>query len=194
VQRAAGLLGLGRRAVVPVEVDGEGRMVPGALAGRLDRMPAAGLDPIALVATAGTTDFGAIDPLPELAARAAELVDASPRLALAHRPGLNMVVFRFVPERDEPPRSDRINAAIRVRLLADGAAVVGRTAVHGRTHLKLNLLNPLATGDDLARLVGLVVRTGAELDAHAPTWTGLTRAGGALGLRAGGACRTIGGS
>jgi L-2,4-diaminobutyrate decarboxylase len=106
----------------------------------------------------------------ELAARAAELVEASPRLALAHRPGLNMVVFRFVPERDEPSRSDRINAAIRVRLLADGSAVVGRTAVRGRTHLKLSLLNPLATGDDLARLVGLVVRTGAELEEPMRPW------------------------
>lgn len=294
VQRSAALLGLGQQAVVPVAVDADGRMLPEALDLAIDQLLAADLEPIALVATAGTTDFGAIDPLPDLAeqvrehaiwlhvdaavggallfserhaarldglaaadsiaidfhkllwqplacglflvrdrasldplevevaylngdgadelepgwrmphlvsrslatsrrfdalkvlltfqalgrrvvgalldrsleltARAAELVEASSALALAHRPGLNTVVFRYLPVRDQPERSDRINAAIRTRLLAGGAALVGRTLHGGRVHLKLTLLNPLATGDDLASLVALVVRTGADLD------------------------------
>ncbi|MFG3051937.1 pyridoxal phosphate-dependent decarboxylase family protein [Kitasatospora sp. NPDC048239] len=72
VQRAAALLGLGERAVVPVPVDRHLRMEPAALERVLAEVTWAGQTPIALVATAGTTDTGAIDPLhaaADLAAR-----------------------------------------------------------------------------------------------------------------------------
>ncbi|MFE9424910.1 pyridoxal phosphate-dependent decarboxylase family protein [Kitasatospora sp. NPDC006697] len=72
VQRSAALLGLGERAVVPVAVDGAGRMDPRALAGALAAARAAGETPVAVVATAGTTETGAIDPLPACAELAAE--------------------------------------------------------------------------------------------------------------------------
>ncbi len=62
VRKAADLLGLGPDAVVAVPVDERRRMDVGALARALDRLPA-GTVPMAVVATAGTTDFGAIDPL-----------------------------------------------------------------------------------------------------------------------------------
>ncbi|HEV7466056.1 MAG TPA: pyridoxal-dependent decarboxylase, partial [Candidatus Dormibacteraeota bacterium] len=70
VQRSASLLGLGSAAVETVAVDGDMRMRCDHLDQRLERLAAEGLRPIALVATAGTTDFGSIDPLAELAARA----------------------------------------------------------------------------------------------------------------------------
>jgi L-2,4-diaminobutyrate decarboxylase len=100
----------------------------------------------------------------ELAAAAGELVAAEPALELARPPTMNTVVFRYLPARDEPGRSDRLNAAIRTRLLAAGTAVVGRTRLGGRVHLKLTLLNPLAGHDDLAGLLAQVVRAGADLD------------------------------
>jgi L-2,4-diaminobutyrate decarboxylase len=298
VLRAAALLGLGHQAVVAVATGADGRMLPEALDRACERLRSGGLEPIALVATAGTTDLGAIDPLPalaeraqrerlwlhvdaavggallfserhrgrlaglaaadsiavdfhkllwqplacglflvrergalaplevevaylnaedeqdgspdwrmphlvgkslatsrrfdalkvlltfqalgrrtlgalldrtlELAAAAAELVAAEPALALAWPPSLNMVVFRYAPARDHPDRSDRLNAAIRTRLLAAGAAVVGRTRLAGRVYLKLTLLNPLASRDDLADLVARVVQAGADLDKDRP--------------------------
>ena len=294
VQRAASLLGLGRQAVVGVATGSDGRLLPDALDATVERLRSQGLEPIALVATAGTTDLGAIDPLPalaerarrqrlwlhvdaavggalllserhrarldglaaadsiavdfhkllwqplacglflvrersalaplevevaylnadgeasgdaawrmphlvgrslatsrrfdalkvlltfqalgrrtlgglleralELAASAAELIAAEPALALAQRPALNTVVFRYLPARDDPGRSDRLNAAIRTRLLAEGTAVVGRTRLAGRVHLKLTLLNPLAGRGDLGELIARVVRAGADLD------------------------------
>ncbi|MER8182192.1 aspartate aminotransferase family protein [Kitasatospora sp. NPDC094015] len=72
VQRAAALLGLGERAVLAVPVDRELRMDPAALADTLAGAARAGLTPVAVVATAGTTDTGAVDPLhraADLAAR-----------------------------------------------------------------------------------------------------------------------------
>ncbi|GAA1166225.1 hypothetical protein GCM10009664_37600 [Kitasatospora gansuensis] len=73
VQRAAALLGLGERAVRTVRVDRELRMDPAALAGELRAAVRAGQRPIAVVATAGTTDTGAVDPLHPAAELAAEL-------------------------------------------------------------------------------------------------------------------------
>ncbi len=70
VQKAARLLGLGDAAVVTVATDGDRRMDVGALSRELARCTEAGLVPAAVVATAGTTDFGAIDPLREVAALA----------------------------------------------------------------------------------------------------------------------------
>jgi aromatic-L-amino-acid/L-tryptophan decarboxylase len=65
--RAADALGLGTAAVRRLPVDGDLRMVPAALAEQIQADRAAGLRPMAVVATAGTTSTGAIDPLPEIA-------------------------------------------------------------------------------------------------------------------------------
>ena len=59
VARAAGILGIGEDAVTRVAVDGDRRMCTG----ELDAALAACGRPAVVVATAGTTDFGSIDPL-----------------------------------------------------------------------------------------------------------------------------------
>jgi aromatic-L-amino-acid/L-tryptophan decarboxylase len=66
-QRAADLLGLGSEAVRLIAVDDRWRMRPDALAEALERDLAAGVVPAAVIATAGTTATGAIDPLPDIA-------------------------------------------------------------------------------------------------------------------------------
>ena len=64
--------GIGRESVRHVRVDDRLRMDPGDLQRQLDSDRARGHLPFMIVATAGTTAAGAIDPLPELAAIAAE--------------------------------------------------------------------------------------------------------------------------
>lgn len=63
VRRSAVLLGLGDDAVVPVATGLDHRIDPGALDAVCRRVAAANDLPTAIVATAGTTDFGAVDPL-----------------------------------------------------------------------------------------------------------------------------------
>ncbi|WP_158772714.1 pyridoxal phosphate-dependent decarboxylase family protein [Cobetia sp. L2A1] len=63
LQKACALLGLGHNAVIPVAVDERRRMDPVALREALDTARVEGLIPMAVVGTAGTTDFGSIDPL-----------------------------------------------------------------------------------------------------------------------------------
>lgn len=283
-EQAATVLGLGEDAVVSVPTDDRFRMDPDALDATLARLDAEGRYPFALVATAGTTDFGSIDPLAALADRArdhdlwfhadaayggalafcperrdslagiertdslavdfhklcyqpiscgafllgdrteydliarnaaylnpeadegndvsnlvgkslattrrfdalkpfltfralgqegigalvertlnlaeetAALLGADPAFEVAVEPTLNAVVFRYVPFHDHPDLSDeewedRINRGIRDRLIDSGEAVVGRTEVEDRAHLKLTLLNPKTTLDDAAGIV-----------------------------------------
>lgn len=70
IRKSASMLGLGFDAVVSVGCAADHRMDPSQLAGAIAATRSAGLVPMAVVATAGTTDFGAVDPLAELAALA----------------------------------------------------------------------------------------------------------------------------
>jgi aromatic-L-amino-acid/L-tryptophan decarboxylase len=72
VNRAAAVLGLGRRAVRAVPVDSVGRIEVGELRRVLTADRSAGIVPIALVATAGTVNTGAIDPIGPMADLAEE--------------------------------------------------------------------------------------------------------------------------
>ncbi|MFY0406760.1 pyridoxal phosphate-dependent decarboxylase family protein [Solicola sp. PLA-1-18] len=290
VRTGARTLGLGEDAVVPVACDERRRMRPDALAEALAACRADGLVPMAVVATAGTTDFGSIDPMPEIAelcrrdgvwmhvdaafgggllcsttrrhlldgiehadsvtvdfhktffqpvsssavlvrngstlrhvthhadylnpadtdpdARpnqvdksiqttrrfdalklwltlrltgadgvgamldtVVDLADATwrhldddPRFEVVVRPTLSTVVFRYRPDAAASPAEvDDLNTAIRDELFASGRAMVARTVVDGRVHLKLTLLNPRTTAADLRRVLDLVARAG---DAH----------------------------
>ncbi|MFC1419878.1 pyridoxal phosphate-dependent decarboxylase family protein [Streptacidiphilus cavernicola] len=120
--------------------------------------------------TLGRDGLGAlVDRCHDLAREAAARIAALPSLELAAEPVLTTVLFRYLPARADP---DRVNAALRRRLLAQGRAVIGRTALGtgpGSVRLKLTLLNPHTTTADLDRLLGLVLAAGvrAERDAEA---------------------------
>ena len=72
ISTSASLLGMGADAVEAIPVDSMHRMDVTALGRALEADRAAGLRPAAIVATAGTTDFGAVDPLPAIGVLAAE--------------------------------------------------------------------------------------------------------------------------
>ena len=67
VTRAVELLGIGSDNLRAIPLDGLRRMQPDALARAIDQDLAAGVTPIAVVATAGTTLTGAIDPIDAIA-------------------------------------------------------------------------------------------------------------------------------
>jgi aromatic-L-amino-acid decarboxylase len=71
VNRAAAVLGLGRRAVRAIPVDSGGRIELGELRRALEEDRSA-VVPVALVATAGTVNTGAVDPIGPMADLAAE--------------------------------------------------------------------------------------------------------------------------
>lgn len=71
-QKNAALLGLGEQAIVKVSTDHEFRMDTECLEDAIIQELQAGNLPIAIVATAGTTDFGNLDPLRAIARIAAK--------------------------------------------------------------------------------------------------------------------------
>lgn len=295
VAQAAAELGLGEDAVVTVPTDDGYRMDAGALRSTLSRLESEGKRPFALFGTAGSTDFGSVDPLDDLAdaaeahdlwfhvdaayggaaavsddhrdllagieradslavdfhklfyqplscgaflladgadfalqARNASylnpadddaphqvekstmtsrrfdalkpyvafqtlgregmeaLVDCTLSLAdragaeirdrerydLACDPTLNVVTFRYEPTRSHPDLddeawADRVNAAIRDALFERGEAVVARTTVDGRTHLKLTLLHPRTTVGDVRDILDAAHEAAASFEAEA---------------------------
>lgn len=66
IHRSAAVLGLGRRSVVSISVDRTGRMSTDALRSQMAQDVRAGYLPVAVVAVAGTTDLGSIDPISEI--------------------------------------------------------------------------------------------------------------------------------
>jgi aromatic-L-amino-acid decarboxylase len=67
VARAVEAAGIGRRSLRRIAIDAEHRMRPDALADAVARDRADGFTPVAVVATAGTTLTGAVDPIDAIA-------------------------------------------------------------------------------------------------------------------------------
>lgn len=67
IQQSAAILGMGEESVIGIPTDGDRRMKPACLAEKVAQLQAEGLVPFMVVATAGTTDFGSIDPLDPIA-------------------------------------------------------------------------------------------------------------------------------
>lgn len=110
-----------------------------------------------------------------LAGHVADVLRARPDFELDRDPALTTVLFRYRARHGDP---DRVNAALRRRLLTDGSAVIGRTELPavgsaegcdgppapGSLRLKLTLVDPGTTPGDLDRLVELIAAAGAAED------------------------------
>lgn len=72
VAKAARLAGIHSQRIRSVEADSDLRLDVSALEAAIEKDLASGLTPMMITATAGTTDTGTIDPLPECAALAAQ--------------------------------------------------------------------------------------------------------------------------
>jgi L-2,4-diaminobutyrate decarboxylase len=299
VQKSAKLLGLAPDAVIAVSTDGQRRIRPGAVRTEIDRCRRAGQVVMAVVGTAGTTDFGSIDPLTDLAdvcaaadvwlhvdaaygcgllvsptrrhlldgieradsvtvdyhksffqpvsssallvrdrrvlrhatyhadylnparmvqqripnqvdkslqttrrfdalklwltlrvlgpnalgalfdevldraADAWQLVREDPRFEVVTRSALSTVVFRYLPTGPGRDLADAANLHAREALAASGAALVAGTRVDGRHFLKVTLLNPATTLDDVGHVLDLIA-THAGRYVHDRTASGLT--------------------
>ena len=114
--------------------------------------------------TLGADGVGELfDRVIDLADEAFRLLEADPRFEVTTRPALSTVVFRYRPPADATPEvCDRVNRQAREALLASGAAFVAATKVEERQYLKLTLLNPGTTRQDLAAVLDLVAHHAEE--------------------------------
>ncbi|MFE5581015.1 pyridoxal phosphate-dependent decarboxylase family protein [Kitasatospora sp. NPDC056531] len=167
VQRSAALLGLGERAVVSVPVDRQLRMLPEELERALAEVSWAGRTPIAVVATAGTTDTGAIDPL----AAAADLADrygAWLHVDAAYGGGA-LLSDRLAPLLDGIARADSLSLdwhKLGWQPAAAGIFLVRRAETYVSLARRAEYLNPM--DDEQAgypSLLGRSLRTTRRADA-----------------------------
>jgi L-2,4-diaminobutyrate decarboxylase len=176
--QSAALLGLGEDAVVEVPADDRHRMDPDALRAALDRLDADGKRPFALVGTAGTTDFGSVDPLDDLATVADERdlwfhVDAAYGGALA-------VSDEHAGTLAGIDRADSLAVDFHklfFQPISCGAFLVDDEAAFAHLRRNAAYLNP--EGDAVPNLVGKSTRTTRRFDALKPyvTFRALGRGG-----------------
>lgn len=164
VRHADLLLPLHRRGAYLNSPDDEEAGLRGRLGESLRTTRRADAFPMAVTMRAlGRRGLGAlVERCHALAWHAAERVRTDERFLLAAEPTLTTVLFRYVGAGDGPA-GDRANALLRRRLIAEGRAVVGRTERHGRTWLKLTLLNPHASPIDVDHVLDDVAAAGAAL-------------------------------
>jgi L-2,4-diaminobutyrate decarboxylase len=71
-------------------------------------------------------------------------------------PESNIVCFRIVNENLSINELNELNASIRKRLLADGRFYIVQTIVHEILYLRVTLMNPFTTIEDLSQLLDLI--------------------------------------
>ncbi|MEI2264636.1 pyridoxal phosphate-dependent decarboxylase family protein [Erwinia sp. CGal63] len=98
-----------------------------------------------------------------LAQQVASYVAEQPSLELVMEPQLASVLFRFRPQQGDDAAIALLNQKIGDALLDSGKANVGVTEHNGVTCLKMTLLNPTVTLEDIKLLLALVERTAAAI-------------------------------
>ncbi|RIV41645.1 pyridoxal-dependent decarboxylase [Micromonospora radicis] len=117
----------------------------------------------------GRDGIGAmVDACHDLSRYGAARVGREPKLELAAEPVLSTVLFRYLPDGDTDV--DTFNSGLRRQLMRDGHAMLARVflpnAGGGKdVWLKLMLLNPATTGEQLDQVIDDVLAAGAALEA-----------------------------
>jgi L-2,4-diaminobutyrate decarboxylase len=166
VAQAAVLLGLGSGQVIAVDTDTVGRLDLADLDRRLAAVEAEGAQVMALVATAGTTDAGAVDPLGPLARRAADCgawlhVDAAMGCAL-------ILSDRLRGRLAGIEHADSVTADLHKlwwQPIGAGALLVAEATEFDGMRLRDAYLNRAADGDEHLNLVTRSLDTSRRFDA-----------------------------
>ena len=95
-----------------------------------------------------------VDYLYDLGKQFAEIIEEYPRLELGTNPECNIVCFRLKDKKDAEIQ------AIRQQLLDDGKFYIVQTTLHGRIYLRVSLMNPLTTLEDLKELLEDICQLG----------------------------------
>jgi L-2,4-diaminobutyrate decarboxylase len=107
--------------------------------------------------TVGAEGIGrALDRVLELAQEAGRIVDETPDLELVAEPVLSTVLFRHRSPDADDAAADRLVETVRSALFDSGRAAVASTVLDGRRCLKLTLLNPATTTEDVRGVLDLV--------------------------------------
>lgn len=102
--------------------------------------------------THGEATFSqAVDYLYDLGIAFAKMIEEHPKFELAHQPKTNIVCFRYLGNDDE--NLDILNHTIRQKVIEKGDFYLVSTILRGRFYLRVALMNPLTTEQELSTLL-----------------------------------------
>jgi len=107
-----------------------------------------------------------IDSRYDLAVKFGIMVNSYPQLELAIEPESNIVCFRFAPEGYNELILNNINSTIRGKIVKEGSYYIVQTEIGGKTWLRLTIINPVTSEDDLKLLILKVIETGTAENAY----------------------------
>ena len=94
-----------------------------------------------------------INTLYDLGAEFASLLKSNPRFELSLEPSCNIVCFRYLKSGIE---TNYLNAEIRKKMLEKGDFYIVQTTLREKTYLRVSLMNPLTTTQDLNDLLDAI--------------------------------------
>jgi L-2,4-diaminobutyrate decarboxylase len=104
-----------------------------------------------------------IDSRYDLASAFATMIINDGDMELATQPDANIVCFRYAPVNHDDIALNRINSIIRDKIIKDGSFFIVQTELEGKLWLRVTLLNPVTSENDLRELIERVIELGREL-------------------------------
>jgi L-2,4-diaminobutyrate decarboxylase len=104
-----------------------------------------------------------IDSRYDLAALFAGIIKSESWLQLAAEPDSNIVCFRYAPEGADNEQLNRANSAIRDRIMKDGSFYIVQTELDGKIWLRVTIINPVTSEDDLRELIFKIRETATDI-------------------------------
>jgi L-2,4-diaminobutyrate decarboxylase len=99
----------------------------------------------------------------DLATTFAAIVKSDTQMQLAVEPESNIVCFRFAPDWNKDLDLNQINSEIRNRIIKEGSFYIVQVELEGKTWLRLTIINPVTSLDDLKNLLILIKEIGKEV-------------------------------
>jgi L-2,4-diaminobutyrate decarboxylase len=96
----------------------------------------------------------------DLAAEFADMIEGTQYMELAVKPDANIVCFRYAPEKHDDVKLNKINAAIRDKIMKEGSFYLVQTELEGKLWLRTTLLNPVTDKEDLSELIRRIIELG----------------------------------
>ncbi len=99
----------------------------------------------------------------DLAASFSAILRSENIFQLAVEPESNIVCFRYAPDGQNELSLNRLNAEIRSRIIKEGSFYIVQTELEGNIWLRITIINPLTSVDDLRDLLTRITAIGESL-------------------------------
>jgi L-2,4-diaminobutyrate decarboxylase len=104
-----------------------------------------------------------IDSRYDLAKEFSDMIKSDQLFELATDPESNIVCFRYAPDRYDESFINKINAAIRDTIIKEGSFYIVQAELDGKIWIRLTIINPVTSIDDLRALMARIREEGEEI-------------------------------